>query len=81
MDNFFDSPIVQSDGTHLDYQKVVTLLEKDTVKYSITSGVYIDNPESIRIRFQVEPEKYEKTVTWLKELLWGVVFDPKVCSH
>lgn len=68
------------DGVRLEYEQVVAQLEKDTVNYSIDSGTYMDTPESIRIRFQVEPEKYEVTIKWLKEFLWDSIFDPKRLS-
>lgn len=61
----------------LEYEQVVVQLEKDTVNYSIDSGTYMESPESIRIRFQVEPEKYEATINWFKVFLWKSIFDPK----
>ena len=29
----------------------------------------------IAVRFQVEPERYESAVEWLKDLLWDGIFD------
>lgn len=43
--------------------------------YRIDSGSYLSNPEMIVIRFQVEPERYESAVKWLKDLLWDGIFD------
>lgn len=76
MENFFNTP-VWKDGIRLEYEQVVVQLEKDTVNYSIDSGTYMESPETIRIRFQVEPEKYEATIKWFKVFLWGSIFDPK----
>lgn len=79
MENFFNTPIMR-DGVRLEYEQVVAQLEKDTVNYSIDSATYMDTPESIRIRFQVEPEKYEATIKWLRTFLWDSIFDPKRLS-
>ncbi|KAI9818133.1 MAG: hypothetical protein M1827_000758 [Pycnora praestabilis] len=72
--NFFDTPIVRK-GHRVEFEKVVTELEKDTISYTIDGGSYIGNPEVLRIRFQVEPEKYDAAIRWLKELLWDGIFD------
>lgn len=61
----------------LEYEQVVVQLEKDTVNYSIDSGTYMDCPETLRIKFQVEPEKYEATIKWFRVFLWESIFDPK----
>lgn len=74
LENFFNTPIMQ-DGVRLEYEQVVAKLEKDTVNYNIGSGTYMDTPESLRIRFQVEPEKYEVSIKWIKEFLWSSIFD------
>lgn len=66
------------DGVRLEFDQVVAQLEKDTVDYNINSGVYMESPESIRIRFQIEPDKYETTIKWLRELMWSSIFDKKV---
>jgi len=76
---FFDSPVMM-DGVRVEYEQVVPLLEKDTIYYGISSGSYVSMPESVRIRLQVEPEKYEAAIKWLKTLLWDSIFDQKVCA-
>lgn len=76
IENFFNTPVTK-DGVRLEYEQVVVQLEKDTVNYSIDSGTYLDCPETIRIKFQVELEKYEATIKWFKVFLWGSIFDPK----
>lgn len=77
MENFFDTPVMVN-GSRLEFEQVVAMLEKDTINYAISSGSYLDSPESIRIRFQIEPEKYESTINWLRSLMWNSIFDPKV---
>lgn len=46
--------------------------------HRIDSGSYLSNPEMIAIRFQVEPERYESAIKWLKDLLWDGIFDLNV---
>lgn len=59
---------------------MVSQLEDMTVDYSIDVGSYLDLPESIRIRFQIEPEKYQDTINWIRTLQRNAVFDPKRIS-
>ncbi|KAF3937642.1 hypothetical protein ABW19_dt0209549 [Dactylella cylindrospora] len=72
---FFAAPITLEDGTKLEYEKVVSLLERDTVGYTIQGGGGIQAAESIRIRMEFEPEKYQATIRWLRLLMWNIVFD------
>ncbi|KAK6354307.1 hypothetical protein TWF730_008717 [Orbilia blumenaviensis] len=74
---FFAAPITLEDGTKLEYEKVVSLLEKDTVGYTIQGGGSMQASESIRIKMEVEPEKYAAAIRWLRLLTWNVVFDPE----
>ncbi|KAF3903377.1 hypothetical protein ABW20_dc0105620 [Dactylellina cionopaga] len=74
---FFAAPITLDDGTKLEYEKVVSLLEKDTVGYAIQGGSNFQASESIRIRIEFEPEKYAATIRWLRLLMWNIVFDPE----
>ena len=73
---FFATPVM-IDGVRVEYEKVVELLEKDTINTAITSGTYVDLPESVRIRLQVEMGKYETAIRWLRTLLWDSIFDKK----
>ncbi len=66
------------EGKRLEFEQVVVELEKDTVGYTIDSGSSIGNPEVLRIKFQVELEKYETAIRWLKEMLWQSIFDETV---
>ena len=48
----------------------------------IDSGSYLSNPEMIAIRFQIEPDRYEAAIRWLRDLLWDGIFSLTVslCS-
>ena len=74
MEAFFNLPIKRGDKI-IDFQQVVTELERDTVGYSIDSASALGNAEGIRISFQVEIERYEVAIKWLTELLYNSIFD------
>ncbi|EPS43054.1 hypothetical protein H072_2916 [Dactylellina haptotyla CBS 200.50] len=71
----FAAPIVLEDGTKLEYEKVVSLLEKDTVDYGIQGGSGMQASESVRVKMEVEPEKYSAAIRWLRLVMWNIVFD------
>ncbi|KIN03849.1 hypothetical protein OIDMADRAFT_158735 [Oidiodendron maius Zn] len=52
IDNFFNTPIMQ-DGKLVDFEKVVTDLERDTISYAINGGSQVGDNESLVIQFQV----------------------------
>ncbi|KAF2842635.1 putative zinc metalloprotease [Patellaria atrata CBS 101060] len=71
--NFFTTPIIR-DGQRIEFEKVVTELEQDTIKYSIgSSGV--GNSELGCIKFIVEPAKYQTAINWLRTMMFDSVFD------
>ena len=74
MEAFFSIP-VKRNGTIIDFEEVVVDLERDTVGYGIDSAGSLGNTESLRITFQVELEKYQVAISWIKELLWDSIFD------
>ena len=77
LENFFNCPVIRN-GQRLEYETVVTQLEKDTIYYSIEGGGAIGNSEVLQIELQVELEQYQKAVQWLTELLWASSFDETV---
>ncbi|KAK6529106.1 hypothetical protein TWF694_004321 [Orbilia ellipsospora] len=72
---FFAAPITLEDGTKLEYEKVVSLLEKDTVGFTIQGGSGMQAAESLRIRMEFEPEKYSAAIRWLRLVMWNIIFD------
>jgi Zn-dependent M16 (insulinase) family peptidase len=74
MDNFFNTPIMQR-GKRIDFEKVVTELEKDTINYSMSSAHRVGDSEGVAIQFQVEPDKYAKAIQWIKALMFDSIFD------
>ncbi|KAJ9652020.1 hypothetical protein H2198_008721 [Neophaeococcomyces mojaviensis] len=74
LESFFSLPIKRGDKT-VDFEQVVIELERDTVGYDIDSASGLGNVECLRIQFQVEIEKYDVAIRWIKELLWASIFD------
>ena len=72
--NFFDTPVILS-GSRVEYERVVEQLENDTVGFEIDTGAGVGNGELLRIKFQVEPENYEKAIHWIKAMLYDSIFD------
>ncbi|KAF2090489.1 putative zinc metalloprotease [Saccharata proteae CBS 121410] len=74
INNFFLTPI-KRDGERLEFEHVITELEKDTVTYRIEGGSYIGNSDLLRVRLCVEREKYETAIGWIRDMAWGSIFD------
>lgn len=81
LEALFESPIKRGDQL-ISYEDVVTELNNDTVSSGGTIGL---NPRqkrfscgtyahTVSILLQVESAKYEKGLTWLKEILYNTVF-------
>lgn len=70
--NFFTTPVMR-DGKRIEFEDVVVELEKDTVDYDISSGP--GNGELIQIAFQVEADKYETTIRWMRSVMFEAILD------
>ena len=76
IDNFFNAPILRN-GERIEFEQVVMELEKDTVGYTMDTNA-LGNSEMMRIVFQVEAEKYQIAIRWIKELFTHGIFDLEV---
>ena len=74
MENFFSTPMLR-DGKTIGFEQVIMELERDTVGYEIDSGQAIGSPEVITIKLQVEVEKYQTAIQWLRDLMYSSIFD------
>ena len=74
MENFFSAPM-HRDGKIINFEQVLMELERDTVGYDAESGSRLGNSEAGSIRMEVEVEKYEVAIQWLKDLMTRSVFD------
>ncbi|KAL2351715.1 zinc metalloprotease [Cryomyces antarcticus] len=70
--NFLTTPVSRN-GKKIEFEQVVTELEKDTISYGLAPQG--SNPELLQIDFRIEPEKYEAAITWLRTMLFDSVFD------
>lgn len=76
-ENFFSSPLLR-DGKRVEFEQVIMDLEKDTIGYGIASARSLGNFEAVTIHLQVEAEKYETAIKWVKSLLFDAIFDVTV---
>jgi Zn-dependent M16 (insulinase) family peptidase len=74
LSNFFATPIVK-DGKRMEFEEVITALEKETIEYSLDRGTEIGNSEMVFVHFVAEAEKFEVCVKWLATMLVDSVFD------
>jgi len=74
IDNFFNTPIMR-DGKRVEFEQVVTELEQDTISYQMSGGGRLSDPEGLAIQFQIEPEKYEATIKWIRTMMFDSIFD------
>lgn len=72
LESFFTLPLMR-DGKTIPYEQVIVELEGDTVEYDMYSSS--GDAEMMSITFNVEVEKYERAIVWLKELTLNSVFD------
>lgn len=74
-DNFFNSPVMRN-GQRIEFEDVVKELEQDTISYQMSGAGRLGDYEGLAIQFQVEPDKYQTTIDWLRTLMFDMVFDP-----
>ncbi|EER25298.1 hypothetical protein CPC735_019020 [Coccidioides posadasii C735 delta SOWgp] len=73
-ETFFSLPIDRN-GERVSFEQVIVDLERDTVGYTMDGSP--GNSEMLAITFQIELEKYETAISYLKELTWNSIFDPE----
>ncbi|KAI9720914.1 MAG: hypothetical protein M1828_005484 [Chrysothrix sp. TS-e1954] len=72
--NFFDTPVIRN-GIRVEFEEIVTQLERDTIGYNMSSAGGLGNTEALRVTFQVEPSKYKIAIEWMRDLLYNSIFD------
>ncbi len=73
--NFFSCPITLEDGSIMNYEAVVSKLERETVYTSAHLGYGSSFTENISVSLRIIPEKYDTAIKWLQNFLWHSVFD------
>ena len=71
---FFSSPMVRN-GERIDFEEVIKDLDRDLVGYGLEQGQAFGNAEPIAIKVQVEVEKYDIAIRWLKDLMFSSILD------
>lgn len=72
---FFNSPVLRN-GQRLEFEDVVKDLESETVSYTINGAGRLGDFEGLALQLQVEPDKYATIISWLRTLMFDIVFDP-----
>ncbi|KAA1467937.1 hypothetical protein DENSPDRAFT_833113 [Dentipellis sp. KUC8613] len=72
---FFSLPVNRQSGERLTHEQVVDKLDDETVSYEANLGVSGTFADTLRVSIRVEADKYEAAVAWLKDLIYGSVFD------
>ncbi|KAF8140174.1 Metalloenzyme, LuxS/M16 peptidase-like protein [Boletus edulis] len=72
---FFSLPVKLENGKVLSHEEVVNQLDDLTVSYEAGLGLSDQFTELARISIKVETAHYESAITWLRDLVWGAVFD------
>ncbi|QIW96660.1 hypothetical protein AMS68_002178 [Peltaster fructicola] len=70
--NLFTSPVT-IDGQRVEFEEVVTRLERDTIGYAITTEP--GNSEMLSLAIDLEPESYEKVIEWIRIVLFDAIHD------
>lgn len=74
MDNFFNTPIMR-DGKRIEFEQVVTELEKETISYRLGGGSGLGDGEGLVLEIQTEPDKYASAIAWMKTMIRDSIFD------
>ncbi|KAL4071016.1 Metalloenzyme, LuxS/M16 peptidase-like protein [Scleroderma citrinum] len=72
---FFSLPVKRSSGERLSHEEVINKLDNETIAYEAALGTSEQFTEVLRVSFKVEVGQYESTVAWLRDIVWGAVFD------
>lgn len=66
---------MRTTGEKLSHEDVVNRLDDETVSYEVTFGISDIFTETLRVTIKVELSSYEKAIAWLRDLVYGAVFD------
>lgn len=71
----FSLPVVRQSGERLTHEDVINKLDNDTVSYEVGLGVGDAFSDLLRVSIKVETSMYEAAIIWLKDVVYGSVFD------
>ncbi|GFR13936.1 uncharacterized protein C05D11.1 [Trichonephila clavata] len=77
-----DESAIKRNGEIVPYQEIVKQLAEDTIGITANLGLNYSRffcgkyAQVICVELMVEEEKYEKSVDWIREILYQIVFEP-----
>lgn len=74
-DRLFSMPMKLEDDSIIPYETVVSNLKDETVDSQISLGIKGVFPDLIDIRIRCKAHHYVKAVSWVKHVLYDMVFD------
>ncbi|KAI9148674.1 hypothetical protein HJFPF1_10715 [Paramyrothecium foliicola] len=74
-ENLFNTHI-RHDNEMTNFEQVARDLNKNTIEHSFGTAILLEDLDGIMIRLQVEPEKYEKAIRLLQDIMFRPIFDP-----
>lgn len=74
-DRLFSMPMKLEDDSIIPYETVVSNLKDETVDSQISLGIKGVVPDLIDIRIRCKAHHYVKAVSWVKHVLYDMVFD------
>ena len=73
LSNLLTTPVT-IDGKRVEFEDLVTQLEKDTTSYGVDTAS--GNSEVLALSFALEPENYEKVIGRVRTILFDAIHDP-----
>ncbi|GFS72170.1 uncharacterized protein C05D11.1 [Nephila pilipes] len=80
--DLLDESSIMRDGVIVPYQDIVKQLAEDTIAITANLGLNYSRffcgkyAQVISLELMVEEEKYTKSVDWIREILYQIVFEP-----
>nr|XP_019045357.1 cytoplasmic protein [Kwoniella bestiolae CBS 10118]OCF24287.1 cytoplasmic protein [Kwoniella bestiolae CBS 10118] len=78
--SIFSLGVKRADGTQLSHEEVVNQLNDLTIYQQACFEFRGGFAETLCISFKVETKRYEEAVTWIRDLMSGVIFDKERLS-
>jgi len=66
---------MRQSGERLTHEELVDKLDNETVSYEAAFGMNNQFCEMLRISIKVETALYDIAVAWLRDLVYGSIFD------
>ncbi|XP_054720900.1 uncharacterized protein C05D11.1-like [Uloborus diversus] len=80
--DLLDECAIKRNGEVIPYQEVVKQLAEDTISISAALGLNYNRffcskyAQLVILELMVEEEKYQKSIQWVREILYQIIFEP-----